>query len=136
MKGLFWNCRGVKKKGLASYVREMLKADSFDFCCVQETMVQDLSDDMIGSVDPNKNYLWDWSPSKGKSGGILTGLRVDSFDVGSRTQGDFILMNVLWDKKLEKSSASLMCMDLLKMKRKRTSLENRLPFVPNVNIHI
>jgi hypothetical protein len=99
-------------------------------------MVQDLSDDMIGSVDPNKNYLWDWSPSKGKSGGILIGLRVDSFDVGSRTQGDFILMNVLWDKKLEKSSASLMCMDLLKMKRKRTSLENRLPFVPNVNIHI
>jgi hypothetical protein len=57
---------------------------------------------MIRSVDPNKNYLWDWSPSKGKSRGILTGLRLDSFDVGSRTQGDFILMHVLWDKKLGK----------------------------------
>jgi hypothetical protein len=32
----------------------------------------------------------------------LSGLSVDSFDVGSRTQGEFILMHVAWDKKLER----------------------------------
>jgi hypothetical protein len=53
--------------------------------------VQDFSDAMIRSVDPNKCYLWDWSPAKGRSGGILSGLKLDSFDVGSQTQGDISL---------------------------------------------
>jgi hypothetical protein len=104
MKGLFWNCMGVRKKGLASYVRDLLKENGFDLICIQETMVQDFSDAMIRSVDPSKCYLWDWSPAKGKSGGILSGLKLDSFNVGSRTQGEYILMHVMWDKRLEKKN--------------------------------
>jgi exonuclease III len=100
MKGFFWNCRGIRKKALASYVRDLFVENSFDFIYVQETMA-DFSDAMLRKVDPNRNYLCDWSPAKGKSGGILTGLKIDSFDVGMRTLGDFILMHKLWDKRLE-----------------------------------
>jgi hypothetical protein len=32
---------------------------------------------------------------------VVTGLKVERFDVGSRRQGDFILQHNLWDKKLE-----------------------------------
>jgi exonuclease III len=102
MKGLFWNCRGIRKKGLASYLREMMGVNNFDFICIQETMVQDFTAPMIRRVDPNNGFLWDWSPSNGRFGGILSGFKVDSFDVGSKTQGEFILMHVIWDKKLER----------------------------------
>jgi hypothetical protein len=47
---------GIKKRILASYVREILRVNNFDFVYVQETMVQDLSDAMIRKIDPNKNF--------------------------------------------------------------------------------
>jgi hypothetical protein len=37
-------------------VREMLRVNNFDFVCVQETVVQDLTNAMIRKVDPNKNF--------------------------------------------------------------------------------
>jgi exonuclease III len=62
------NCRGIRQKEMTSYVREMLRVNNFDFICVQHTMVQDSTGATIRRVDPNKNYLWDWSPAKGKFG--------------------------------------------------------------------
>jgi exonuclease III len=101
LKGLFWNYRGIRKKGMSPYVRDMIKLQNLDFLCFQETMVQNFSDACFRKLDPNKNYLWDWSP-RGKSGGLLSGFKVDRFDVGSRSQGDFILQHNLWDKKISK----------------------------------
>jgi exonuclease III len=76
MKGLFWNCRGIRKKGLSPYLRDMIKDQKFDFLCFQETMVQDFSDSCFRQVDLGRDYLWDWSPAKGKFGGILSGLKL------------------------------------------------------------
>jgi hypothetical protein len=42
MKGLFWNCRALRKKGLAPYVRELISGHDFEFICFQETILQDL----------------------------------------------------------------------------------------------
>jgi hypothetical protein len=36
----------------------------------------------------------------GGGGGVLTGIKGDSFDIGSRVQGNFILQHTVWDKKL------------------------------------
>jgi exonuclease III len=100
MKGLFWNCREIRKKGLSSYVRELIKEHKFDLLCIQETMVEDFLDSCFRQVDPGREYLWDWAPSTGKSGGILSGMKLDRFDVGSRFQGDFMLQHNLWDKQM------------------------------------
>jgi hypothetical protein len=67
----------------------------------QETIVNDFTEQMFKKVDPNRLYLWDWMPTVGKSGGLLSGLKLDRFDVGSRVQGDFTLQHTLWDKNLE-----------------------------------
>jgi hypothetical protein len=40
LKGLFWNYRGIRKKGMSPYVRDMIKLQNLDFLCFQETMVQ------------------------------------------------------------------------------------------------
>jgi hypothetical protein len=65
-------------------------------------MVQNFADSCFRQIDPNKDYLWDWSPSKGKSRGVLSGFKLDRFDVGIRCQGDYILQHNLWDKLLNK----------------------------------
>jgi hypothetical protein len=38
-------------------------------------------------------------PSKGKSGGILVGIKHDDLDVGAFDQGDFMIKVKIWDKK-------------------------------------
>jgi exonuclease III len=86
---------------MISFVRDMLRDQKFDFVCFQETMMQDFLDCYIRKVDPNKTYLWDWIPSNGKSGGIISGFNLDRYDVGVRVQGVFILQHNLWDKMLQ-----------------------------------
>jgi hypothetical protein len=86
---------------MVSYVRDMLRDQKIDFVCFQETMMQDFPDSCVRKVDPSRVYLWDWIPSKGKSGGILSGFNLDRYDVGARVQGDFILQHNLWDKSLQ-----------------------------------
>jgi hypothetical protein len=65
-------------------------------------MVEDFLERCFRQVDPGKEYLWDWTPSCGKSGGIMSGLKLDMFDMGSRFQGDFVLQHNLWDKQMGK----------------------------------
>jgi hypothetical protein len=67
----------------------------FDFVCVQETILQDFSEKWLRKFDPNKRYLWDWIPARGRSGGVLSGISVDRFDVGRRVQGTFILQHTV-----------------------------------------
>jgi hypothetical protein len=72
-----------------SYIRHFLS-------CFQETIVQDFSNACLRGIDPNKLYLYDWIPAKGRSKGVLTRISVDRFD-----EGDLILHHSMWDKKLE-----------------------------------
>jgi hypothetical protein len=55
--------------------------------CYQETMLHDLSVASIRSIYPNRSYLWDWVPSHGRAGGIITSINLDRFDAGGRHQG-------------------------------------------------
>jgi exonuclease III len=47
VQGLFWNCRGVKKKGLVPFVRDLIREKDLDFLCFQETMMQDFPDSCL-----------------------------------------------------------------------------------------
>lgn len=49
----------------------------------------------------NRDYLWLWNASKGKSGGILVGVLLERFDVGSFRKGEFMIQMNLWDKVLK-----------------------------------
>jgi hypothetical protein len=44
---------------MAPNVRDLIRDHKFDFICLQESMLQDLSDECIRKVDPSKIYLWD-----------------------------------------------------------------------------
>lgn len=64
-------------------------------------MQQNIEDDIIRLIDPFHDYLWKWIPSNGRSGGILVGIRLELAEVGSFTEGEFMLQLNLWDKKMK-----------------------------------
>lgn len=83
MKGLIWNCRDIKKKAVSTYLRNLILDHKFLFIGLQETMQADIDDNILRLIDPYVSYLWKWIPSRGRSGGILSGLNTDLCDVGS-----------------------------------------------------
>jgi hypothetical protein len=38
MIGIIWNCRGVAKKGLSTFIKELIWDHKADFIGIQETM--------------------------------------------------------------------------------------------------
>ncbi|KAJ1263554.1 hypothetical protein BS78_09G194500 [Paspalum vaginatum] len=101
MKGLIWNCRGLRKKGMSTYLKELINQHMFAFIGLQETMVVDCCDSILRHFDSAGDYLWKWNSSIGKSGVILVGIIHDMLDVDFLKQGDFILQMNLWDKNLK-----------------------------------
>ena len=83
MKGLIWNCRGIKKKGVSSFLKNLILEHNFHFIGIQKTMAESIDDNTLRKIDPNGLYLWKWIPSRGKSGGILSGINTDLMDVGA-----------------------------------------------------
>ena len=80
--GLFWNCRGLKKKGVSTFLKNLILEHKFHFIGLQETMIADCSDSLLRKFDGSQDYIWMWNPSKVKSGGILVGVLLERFDVG------------------------------------------------------
>lgn len=93
-----WNCRGLKKIGVATFLKNIINQFSFHFIGLQETMVKDCDDRILRKFDYQKDYLWICNPSKDRSSGILVGVRLESYDVGAFHQGEFMLQMNLWDK--------------------------------------
>ena len=84
------------------FFRNLLFEHKFHFVALQETMQQVIEDSLLRQIDPMQTYLWKWIPSIGKSEGILSGINLEFFDVGSFCEGQFILQLNLWDKVLKK----------------------------------
>jgi hypothetical protein len=78
MKGLFWisNCLRMKDQQL-------------DFIAILETKRNYFLASELAHFCTNRNYSWNWSPTKGCSGGILLGVNSDNVDVQSVHLGSF-----------------------------------------------
>jgi hypothetical protein len=61
-------------------------------------MIKNCDDKIIRRFDAQKDYLWLNNPAKGRSQGILVGVKIEYYDVGAFHQGDFMLQLDLWDK--------------------------------------
>lgn len=99
---LVLDCSGLKKKGVSTYLKDLIFQYQFDFIGLQETMVQECDLSLFRKFDTQQKYLWEWIPSKGKSRGIVLGANLDKYDVGSFRKGDYLLQFNLWDKEIKK----------------------------------
>lgn len=68
IQGLIWNCRGLKKRGVATFLKNLIFEYKFHFVGLQETMIGDCEDSLLRKFDVN--------PVIGKSGGRDSGRSV------------------------------------------------------------
>jgi hypothetical protein len=101
MIGVIWNCRGVIKKGREISIRELITDHKADFIGLQETMKKVYRQN-FRTIDPNRSYGWHWLPSKGRSRGIICGIKMERFDIIKITEHEFAVAAVVLDKKLNK----------------------------------
>jgi hypothetical protein len=69
IRGILWNIRGMRKKGMDPYMRKLMVENKFDFICIYETILKDFSEGCLRRFDPDRDYLWNWIPAQGKSRG-------------------------------------------------------------------
>jgi len=131
MKGLIWNCRGIIKKGVSSFLRNLILEHKFHFIGLQETMQPRIEDRILRKIDPNQTYLWKWIPSSGRSGGLLSGINIDLYDVGAFYEEKYILQMDLWDKDKKAKCNFLNVYGPLMRKIKMSFLLNLLCFAKN-----
>ena len=89
MNGIFTNSRGIgdlaKHLNIAQYVRD----HKLDFVAISETGRRDFQVSVLDRLSGGLDFTWHFIPPHGRSGGILLGVRSDSFDVLARSDGDF-----------------------------------------------
>jgi hypothetical protein len=63
MQGLIWNYRGLKKKGVATFLENLIFQQSLHFVGIREIMLKDCDEKLIKKFDPNQHFLWLYNPT-------------------------------------------------------------------------
>lgn len=89
MKGIFWNSRGLSDLAKYRYISDAVRDSNLDFCAIMETGKQDMSKSNLARLSGSVEFVWHYLPPKGRSGGILLGVRAKVFDVSLIHEGEF-----------------------------------------------
>src|SRR5205809_8003699 len=89
MKGLFWNSRGLSDLAKYRYIADIVKANNLDVIAVLETGKQDMSRSNLARLSGGVDFTWHYLPPRGRSGGILLGIKTSSMDVLAFSNGEF-----------------------------------------------
>lgn len=101
MKGFFWNIRSIRRDEKQRHIRELISGNNLDFLGLQETMKNEFSQIELARLGGGGSFSWKWSPSKGRSGGILVGIRDSVFDVIEQQNGDYFVILLLADRVID-----------------------------------
>ena len=109
MRILSWNVRGLLKKARRGQVREYIFNEKVDIVGLQETVKHDFADHELCELAGGANFTWFWLAAKGKSGGILLGVKVDSLEVENHEVKEFSIGATIRDR-LQLSMESPHCL--------------------------
>ena len=101
MKGIFWNGRGLSDLAKTRFLSDVTKEQQLDFIALLETGKKDFAPHTLSGLCGGKNFLWHWTEPHGRSGGMLLGVNLESFDLGSIEEGDFYIKFHLRNKEDE-----------------------------------
>ena len=89
MKGIFWNSRGLKDLAKRRFLAEASLEHRLDFIALSETGRDNFAPQFLNTLSGGVDFDWHCLPPRGRSGGILLGVRCDSLEVRSVVMGDF-----------------------------------------------
>jgi hypothetical protein len=98
MKGIFWNTNGMRDQAKPRFLYDSVKEYQLDFIAIPETKRSDFNTSELTHFCANKNFVWDWTPPKGRSEAILVGFNKDKIGVLDIHHGNFSLKFKLRNK--------------------------------------
>jgi hypothetical protein len=102
MIGASMNCRGVGKKGMSTFLSDLIRERRLDCVGLQETIKKEYSEVFFRKIDLVNQFSWRWIPSIGRVGGILGGFKIARFDIHDIVIGRFYIKVALQDLKIQK----------------------------------
>ena len=81
MKGVSWNSRSLGTADKRKHARSLVDEYGLDFIGIQETQLEVISDAWLDQIGSRQEFFWAISPSAGRSGGIMVGVRRVDYEV-------------------------------------------------------
>jgi exonuclease III len=91
MRIMFWNVRGLEKSHRRGMILNHILQEDLDVVAVQETIKLDFLDKELKEMSGTSIFNWFWIPAKGHSGGLLLGVKDDSYEVEDVNKAKFFL---------------------------------------------
>ena len=89
MKGVFWNSRGLADLAKHRFLADLVKEEQINFIALSETGRDVFLDHTIKNLCAGRDFLWHCMAPHGRSGGILLGVDLNVFYIGTIVEGDF-----------------------------------------------
>ena len=89
MKGIFWNSRGLKDLAKRRFLADASIKHKLDFIALTETGRDNFTLQFLSTLSGGVDFDWHCLPPRGRSGGILLGVKCDSLEVLNVVMGDF-----------------------------------------------
>jgi exonuclease III len=101
---LIWNLRGFGAPGRQRQLKEYMRQENVDIVGLQETIKESFLLHELEGLSRHK-FAWHWVPAVGHSGGILLGVKEDTFEVDDMDHGEFFVSmalthrcsNLIWE---------------------------------------
>ena len=92
MKGIFWNCNGFADCKKYRFLSDLTKEKkNLDFIALSETGRAKFPQSTLNNICAGRDFLWHCMAPRGRSGGMLLGVNLLSFDIGEIEEGDFLI---------------------------------------------
>jgi exonuclease III len=89
-----WNFRGFDAPGQQWQLKEYMRQENVDIVGLQETIKESFLLHELEGLSRHK-FAWYWAPASGHSGGILLGVKEDTFEVEDMDHGEFFVSMAL-----------------------------------------
>jgi hypothetical protein len=89
MNGMFQNSRGLKDLDKHLHIADCCWDHNLDFVALSEMGKQDYSQCLLNRLSGGIDFQWFSRTPRGKSGGLLVGIRSNTIEVLASTGGEF-----------------------------------------------
>jgi hypothetical protein len=89
MNGMFRNSRGLRYLAKHSHIADCCKDYNLDFVSIFETGKRNYSQSILNRLSAGLDFEWFLRPPRGRSGGLLVGIRSDTMDVLASSDGEY-----------------------------------------------
>jgi exonuclease III len=91
MKGIFWNCNGFADTKKYRFLSELTKEKSLDFIALSETGRASFPANTLNTICAGRDFIWHCMAPRGRSGGMILGIHLLTFDIGEIEEGEFFI---------------------------------------------